>query len=319
MTTFSKATKKAAKARVAFDGPSGAGKTWTALEWAAVLGKRTALIDTERGSASLYADVFDFDTLPLESFHPEQYIAAVQAAADAGIAVLVIDSLSHAWMGKDGALELVDRAAKRSPSGNSFTAWRDVTPLHNRLVAALLAAPMHLIVTMRAKTEYVQEKDDRGKTVVRKVGMQAIQRDGLEYEFTIVGDMDVENRLTITKTRCASVAMGQVIHRPGEALARTLLAWLDDGAEPGPAKPTPERPPTKAGEQATEQQVSELWTLSEHPAVSPEVAQTVAQGIQHGLTHAKAANWIATMQAKIAEHERSRPRDGVLPIAARGR
>ena len=104
----------------------------------------------------------------METCHPQRYIAAIGEAAAAGYDVLIIDSLSHAWMGKDGALELVDKAAKRNPAGNAFAAWRDVTPLHNQLVDALLAAPLHLIVTLRSKMEYVQEKDERGKTVIRK-------------------------------------------------------------------------------------------------------------------------------------------------------
>src|SRR5262249_26069414 len=140
---------------------------------------------------------------------------------------LVIDSLSHAWMGKDGALEQVDRAAKRS-SGNSFAAWRDVTPMHNRLVDAMLSCRCHLIVTMRSKTEWVLEDDARGKKVPRKVGMAPIQRDGVEYEFDVVGDFDIHHTLTISKSRCSELD-GAVIEKPGRDLARTLKRWLDEG------------------------------------------------------------------------------------------
>jgi hypothetical protein len=226
--SFQKATKKQAKLRLALIGPSGSGKTYTALTLATHLvpGGRIAVIDTERGSASKYADLFTFDVQEPESFHPRTYIEAIAEAQAAGYDVLVIDSLSHAWMGRDGALELVDKAAKRNPSGNSFAAWRDVTPLHNALVDALLATKLHIIVTMRSKMEYVQEKDERGKTVIRKVGLQPIQRDGLEYEFDVVGDMDVDNTLVVTKTRC-SVLAGAVISKPGKPLADTLAHWLD--------------------------------------------------------------------------------------------
>lgn len=223
---FTPASKRASKLRLALAGPAGSGKTYSALSIASELGQPVAVIDTEHGSASKYSDMFEFQTLELESFHPERYIEAIQAAEAAGFPVLVIDSLSHAWMGKDGALELVDRAAKRTQSGNSFGAWRDVTPLHNALVEAMIAAKLHLIVTLRSKQDYVQEKDERtNKTVVRKIGMAPVQRDGLEYEFDVYGDLDGDNNLIIGKTRCSALA-GQVIAKPGAKLAGTLLEWL---------------------------------------------------------------------------------------------
>jgi len=224
--TFTRATKGAARARVALIGPAGCGKTWTALTLAQGLGGPVAVIDTEHGSASKYSDVFEFDVLELTSFAPARYVEAIEAAAAAGYGVLVIDSLSHAWMGKDGALEQVDRAAKRSQSGSTFGAWRDVTPQHNALVEAILAAPLHLVATMRSKTEYVQERDERtGKTQVRKVGMAPVMRDGVEYEFDVTADMDLEHNLIISKTRCPQLD-GVVVNRPGAKVSATLLAWL---------------------------------------------------------------------------------------------
>src|SRR5690606_5228856 len=134
-------------------------------------GGRIAVIDTENNSAALYADECEFDVLNLDTFSPEVYVEAIKAAEAAGYDVLVIDSLSHAWMGKDGALELVDKAAKRY-QGNSFAAWRDVTPLHNQLVDTILQARLHVIATFRAKTEWVLETDPKtGKTQPRKVGL----------------------------------------------------------------------------------------------------------------------------------------------------
>jgi len=245
---FQKATKKQAKLRLALIGPSGSGKTYTALTLATHLvpNGRVALIDTERGSASKYADLFSFDVQELDSFHPQRYIEAIGDAQAAGYDVLVIDSLSHAWMGKDGALELVDKAAKRNPGGNSFAAWRDVTPLHNQLVDAMLAARLHIIVTLRSKMEYVQEKDERGKTVIRKVGLQPVQRDGLEYEFDVVGDLDQDNTLVITKTRCSTLT-GAVVPKPGKELAAALDTWLQgepvDESRVEPTKPPSSMPP----------------------------------------------------------------------------
>ena len=226
---FQKATKKSARLRMALIGVAGAGKTYTALSIASHLGSRIAVIDTERGSASKYSDEFEFDVLEIESYSPKTYIEAMQAAEEAGYDVLIIDSLSHAWVGKDGALEQVDKAARRTQSGNNFGAWRDVTPMHNAMVDAMISSKCHIIGTMRAKTEYVQEKDPKsGRTTIRKVGMAPIQRDGLEYEFDVVADLDADNNFIVGKTRCSQLA-GAVVNKAGKEVARTLKNWLSDG------------------------------------------------------------------------------------------
>ncbi len=228
---FRRATKSQAKLRMAIMGPSGSGKTYTALSVAGALASatgRVAVIDTEHGSASKYGDRFSFDVLELNDYHPQQYIDAIQAAGSGDYDVLVIDSLSHAWNGSGGVLEIVDKAARRSESKNSFAAWRDATPLHNQLVEALLAAPLHLIATMRSKTEYVLERDERGKMTPRKVGLAPVQREGMEYEFDVVAEMDMQNTLFVTKTRIPRLS-GKVIPYPGAALGETLKAWLMDG------------------------------------------------------------------------------------------
>lgn len=237
---FQKATKTQSRLRLALEGPPGSGKTYTALAVASALGERVALLDTEHGSASKYAHRWEFDTLALTSFHPERYIEAIEAAEAAGYDVLIIDSLSHAWAGTDGALELVDRATARSSSKNSYFAWADVTPLQHRLINTILGADLHVIATMRTKVEYVLETNN-GKTAPRKVGLAPIQREGVEYEFDVVGDIDLEHRLVISKTRCEALE-GEVIDKPGAELADTLKAWLTEGAPAPPRPPTP--PPT---------------------------------------------------------------------------
>lgn len=237
--SFQRATKKQARGRIALIGVSGSGKTYTALGIGTNLGTRVALIDTERGSASKYSDEFEFDVLELDSFHPQKFIDAIGAAEAAGYDVLIIDSLSHAWMGKEGALELVDKAAKRGGSGNSFGAWREITPLHNALVDSIVRSRCHVIVTIRAKTDYVQEKNERtGRSEVRKVGLAPVQRDGLEYEFDVVGDVDIEHNLVITKTRCRALDAG-VFNKAGKDVADRLNVWLGDGA---PAEVPPPAP-----------------------------------------------------------------------------
>jgi hypothetical protein len=233
---FSKATKKRAKLRLALMGPAGFGKTYTALAIGETLGKRIAVIDSERGSSELYSDRFNFDVLTLDTFSPQHYIDAIYAAEKAGYDVLIIDSLSHAWSGIGGALEMVDNVAARSRSQNRFTAWRDVTPVHNAMVDAIIRVNMHVIVTMRVKTEYTMEKDEKGKTVPVKIGLQPIQRDGLEYEFTVVADLHENHSLTVSKTRCPALD-GKVFRDPGRNVGELLLSWLESGEEAKPQAP----------------------------------------------------------------------------------
>jgi hypothetical protein len=227
---FTKATKKRAKARVALDGPAGSGKTWTALELATVLAKggKIAGVDTEHGSMSLYSDKFDFDVIELDDFHPQNYIDAIHAAEDGGYSVVILDSLTHAWDGKGGVLELHDDATARDRNGNSYTAWRNVTPIHNDLVEAIVTSPIHIIATMRSKMEYAQEKDDNGRTKIRKIGMAPIQRAGTEYEFTMVGDMDVDHKIVISKSRCDLMA-DKVGTKPGLKFWMPFVEWLNSG------------------------------------------------------------------------------------------
>lgn len=268
MSRFQKATKYASRARVALCGPSGSGKTYTALAIATAMHDRVAVIDTERGSASKYADLFPFDVLELDSFSPGNYVQALQDAASEGYGAIIVDSLSHAWFGKDGAIEQVDRAAARDPRGNSFTAWREVTPQQNALVDAMLRVPAHLIVTMRTKTEYVMEQKG-GKQVPRKVGMAPIQRDGLEYEFDVVGEMNLDNNMVISKTRCPKLAAG-LFHHPGKDVAAVLLEWLAGDERPVVAK-APDVAP------AEETLLAEYQEMHEHLLAVPTLAEAEAQ------------------------------------------
>lgn len=236
---FRKATKTQRKLRLALAGPSGSGKTYSALSIGCNLGKRVALIDTEGspdsgGSAELYADSFDFDCVVLPSYSPTTYIEAINAACDAEYDVIIIDSLSHAWFGSEGALELVNKEMAKSRSNNSYTAWRNVTPLHNALIQSILHANAHVICTMRAKEKYVLEEDDRGRSKPKKLGLEAIQRDGMGYEFDMFCDMDIDHNMIVTKTRIG--LDGDVIKKPGKDLAIKLLTFLNSGQAPTAVK-----------------------------------------------------------------------------------
>lgn len=242
---FRKATKKQAKLRCTFDGPAGSGKTYSALLLAKTLGGRVAVLDTEHGSASKYANLFSFDAADLNDHSIESYIRSINAAAAAKYDVLIIDSLTHAWAGKGGALEVVDRVG----GNNKFTnGWKVVTPLHNQLIDALLAYPGHLICTMRTKTEWVVEKDEKGRAVPQKVGTAPVQRDGMEYEFDVVADLDVRGNVTITKTRCPALSgTGALLtHADVGALGLKLKAWLSDGEPDVAAPPAPASAPQAA-------------------------------------------------------------------------
>lgn len=259
---FKPVSREQNRLRLALCGPSGAGKTYTALVLAhALIGPqgRIALIDTEHGSASKYAGTqadghtWAWDHLSLEHYAPARYIDAIQAANDGSYDVLVIDSLSHAWAGTGGALDQVDH----SRDANKFGAWRSVTPQHNALVEAILACRCHVIATMRSKTEYVLEADERGKQVPRKIGTKPIQRDGVEYEFDIVADLDHQHTMTVSKTRCPAVD-GDIVHRPTGSWIEPVRRWLYDGAIPAsrpvvtaPSRPAPEAVTTTPAAPAT--------------------------------------------------------------------
>ena len=260
---FQKATKKESLLRMAITGPSGGGKTYTALTIGAALipSAKVALIDTERGSASKYADQFSFDVLELDDFRPAVYVRAIEAAQANGYNVLIIDSLSHAWFAQGGVLSIVDDEAARSKTGNTFMAWRKGTEVQNQLVDAILASKMHVIATMRSKTEYVIETDSRGKQVPRKIGLAPVQRDGVEYEFDVVAEMDITNTMLVQKSRCPALT-NAVIERPGADVAATLRAWLSDG-DPAPA---PIVPPIKTDADRAADRAARRLTPAPAPA-----------------------------------------------------
>ena len=237
--SFTKATKTQSRLRMAIAGPSKSGKTYTSLVFGVALanGGTLALIDTERGSASKYADLFEFDVLELDRFSPDDYIKGIRAAEGAGYTVLIIDSLSHAWEGKGGILEMHDDATKRSRSKNSWAAWREVTPQHRSLVDAILSSRCHVIVTMRSKMAYIQTEDSRGKTTIEKVGMAPIQRQGMEYEFDIMASMDHEHNMHVGGSRCIAID-NTMVSKPTAEWFQVVRDWLTDGA-PAPEKPEP--------------------------------------------------------------------------------
>ena len=267
---FQRAQRTQRKLRLALEGPSGSGKTMSALLIAKGLAggdlSKVCVIDTEHASASLYADLGPYSVLTFNPpYSAERYIKAVGAAVEEGFEVVVIDSFTHAWSGEGGILEYVDQVAKSRQGGNSFSAWQEGTPLHNRLVSTILQLPIHVIATMRAKTEWVLETNSKGKQAPRKVGMGADQRKGTDFEFDLVITLSQENIATATKHRTGELwrdRMEILSERHGEE----LLAWLNEGNPQPPRESAPvETPPA-----ADTQPVS--------PAPDPDPAATVPSG-----------------------------------------
>jgi len=226
---FRKATREKVFLKLAITGPSGSGKTYSALRLARGLVGPTgkiALIDTENRSASLYADRFDFDTLEIAPpFDNEKFVDGVTAAVEVKYGAIVIDSASHFW---EGILDYKDKLDQRG--GNSYTNWKIAGEKFGGVIKAVLQSPAHVICCMRSKMDYVQEKDDRGKTQIKKVGLAPIMRDGIEYEFTTVFDVALNHQAAVSKDR--SGLFVDKIFQITEETGAQLEAWRLSGGEP---------------------------------------------------------------------------------------
>jgi hypothetical protein len=242
MSNFHKAERRKSKLRLAIAGPAGSGKTYSALQIAFGIGGKIALIDTERGSAELYSHLGEFDVCQIEApFEPSKYVAAIKEAEKLGYDIIITDSLSHAWSGTGGLLDTHGKIADRG--GNSWTAWRKITPQHNELVEALLQSTSHIIATMRSKMEYAQSEDG-GKKTVKKIGLAPVQREGMEYEFTVFFDIDINHVSTASKDRTS--LFDNKYFTPSTETGITLINWLNNAPDALQApKPAPANKETK--------------------------------------------------------------------------
>jgi hypothetical protein len=247
MTGFQKAERKKSKLRLALTGPAGAGKTYSALLIAKGIGGKIAVVDTEKGSASLYADLVPFDVLELQApYTPERFIEAVDMAAKAGYEILIIDSITHEWSGVGGCLELVDEISRAKYRGNSWSAWNDVTPRHRDFLDALTQSPMHIIATMRSKTETVQTEEN-GKKKVSKIGMKAEQREGAEYEFTLVLDIVHDGHFAVASKDRTGLFVDKDPKPITPETGKMVFDWLNAGHDTvAPPKTAPKAEPKKA-------------------------------------------------------------------------
>ena len=265
---FKKAARKQVRIKVGLAGPAGSGKTMSSLLMAygivraefpnlsdAEVWGKIVVIDTENGSGSLYVGkqvgpttIGEYNTIDLTPpFDPQIFIDAIHMAENHGMDVIIIDSLSHAWAGAGGALDMQGKAAERT---SSWAAWRTVTPLHNKLVDAMLQSPCHVIANMRAKMEY-QQTEENGKKAVKAIGMGVVMRDGIEYEFTVSFMLDYNHVASSTKDRTGMFDGKYFVIDTNTG--KKMYEWLSSGApvtEHAPSVPEPvPAPPAESDEQ----------------------------------------------------------------------
>ena len=219
------AQRKRAKIKMGLQGPSGSGKSFSALQIAkgiSVNWDSVAVIDTENGSSELYSHLGPYQVLQLSPpFSPERYIEAINTCENAGMEVIVIDSITHEW---ENLLEY-----HASMQGNSFANWSKITPRHNAFVQKILQSSAHIICTMRTKQDYILNEKN-GKMVPEKVGLKSVQRDGFDYELTIMFDLDIKNNAVASKDR-TGLFFGKPESKLSEKTGELIRNWCNVGDE----------------------------------------------------------------------------------------
>ena len=272
MSIYRKAERRKAKLRLAITGPAGSGKTYSALLIAFGIGGKTALLDTENGSGDLYSALGDYDICSISApFTVQKYIDAIKSAEQAGYEILILDSISAEWAGSGGLLNLHTQLTSSSKA-NSFAAWGQVTPKHNAFIDAIINSRLHIICTIRSKTEYAQIQNERGKTEIRKMRLGLVQREGIDYEFTTVFDLNFNHEVTVSKDR-TSIFDGQVFTITQET-GKLLKDWLDSGIEVIDDKVLQER------KQAVYNNYLKLFQAN--PQDAPRLAQDAIMSVTHG-------------------------------------
>ncbi len=226
-----KAERTKAKLRIGLSAPSGAGKTYSALLMASGIATgwdKIALIDTESGSGELYAHLGDYNVIQLEApYSPERYIEAIKACEDAGMEVIIIDSTSHEWEGKGGCLEINENIAQSKFRGNTWSAWSETTPRHQKFIQAIVTSKAHIITATRNKIDTVMTEDKK----VKKVGTKEIQREGFEYELTVNFNIDRDTHKAIASKDRTNIFDSMDPFVITAETGKTLKDWAESGKE----------------------------------------------------------------------------------------
>lgn len=232
-----KAERRKVKLKLKVSGPSGSGKTMGALMLAKGLvgdWKKIVLIDSENGSGELYSHLGEYSVLPITSpFSPEKYIEAIKMCEGAGYECIIIDSASHEWDGKGGCLEINEKLAKTTFKGNSWAAWSETTPRHQKFIDTILQSPAHIIASFRSKTESVMSDDKK----VKKLGMKDVGREGTDYEFTVSLDIDRDTHLALVSKDRTNLFEGKDSFVIGESTGVLIKQWCETGLDK-PNEPT---------------------------------------------------------------------------------
>jgi len=250
MSMIRKASRKHRYLKIGLGGISGSGKTLGALKLAyGITGdwSKVVIIDTENNSADLYAHLGSYDVLPLEDTSPQGYMKAFNEILESGnYEVMIIDSMSHEYAGRGGLLEIADKIASTSKSGNTFQAWSKATPLHNEWMDFWLRSKIHVIGTLRKKSDYVIEQNDKGKSAPRKVGLKTVQKEGASYEFDVLLDISMNHLCSVEKDR-TSLFDGKMAFDLTEKVGEALRKWANEGdpepvADDKPTAPNADQP-----------------------------------------------------------------------------
>lgn len=245
------ATRKQVKLRLGLSGTSGSGKTFGALRLAHGITNdwnKIAVIDTENNSASLYSHLGKFNTLELQApYTPERYIEAIETCEDAGMEVIIIDSITHEWDGKGGCLQIVEKL------GGKYQDWAKVTPRHQAFIEKILTSSAHIITTVRRKQDYEMSKGNDGKIKVEKKGLKEITREGFEYELTLSLEVERNHLAQASKDR-TGLFEGQPEFMITEETGKLIVDWCGEGVDPFDTMKNAE----------TLDEVTEIWTSNKH-------------------------------------------------------
>lgn len=236
MLELRKAERSQAKLRIGVSAPSGGGKTYSALLMASGMAdwNKIAVIDTENGRGDIYSDLGDYNIITLEApFSPERYIEAIKSCEDAGMEVIIIDSISHEWEGQGGCLEINESLANAKYRGNSWSAWNETTPRHRKFIEAIISSTAHVITTVRNKVDTIMTEDKK----VKKVGIKEITREGFEYEITVNFNIDRDTHKAMPSKDNTRLFEGKDPFVITAETGKQLIEWMKSGKKVKVKKP----------------------------------------------------------------------------------